>query len=358
MNDGDISKLPCADIFEIDRLWRKFSNQQFGFSIQYQIWQDLGGYPEQIYCSDKTLEQYTTQVGWCIKDEQNYLLKNQIKYDNDAPLGHLPFWFYCWSGGLSGCSIVFSRIGICLAETSNNLKMTKTMNNRKNHGEREINIGNGNYNERIEGDYIQGNVYYANSDEKQVFPKICKSKRYLTEFLENSTKNLKQQFGFIEFRKNIIEDNQAIKLLARKANFDMSIGIIQMRGEAFFIFSEFEQMNFSSLKAYSAQCLNYAKTKTSSSTTGSAFYNFRFPNNLCFAIAIVDELEEEVRKDVQQINPLRDKVDALWYEIPIVYELNNKQLHFYKKPLDWKDKFTGEIAWKEIREIIQQALTP
>ena len=61
---------------------------------------------------------------------------------------------------------------------------------------------------------------------------------------------------------------------------------------------------------------------------------------------------------MQQINPFKNKVDALWYEIPVIYELNNQKLYFYEKPLNWKDKLTGEIAWKEIREIIKQALFP
>lgn len=129
-----------------------------------------------------------------------------------------------------------------------------------------------------------------------------------------------------------------------------------MRGEAFFVFSEFEQLKFTSLKTFSSQCLNYAKTKTNSSTVGSAFYNFKIPNNLCFAIAIVDQISEETKKSVRQSNPIKSKLDLLWYEIPIVYELNNKQLYFYEKPLDWTDKFTGEIAWKEIRKIIQSSL--
>ena len=95
----DISRLPCISIDQIDRLWRKFSNHHFGFSIQYPIWQSAGGNYQQIYCSDQTFEQYTTQLGWCIKDEQDYLLKNEI-YSIDAPKGHLPLLCYCGMGGL------------------------------------------------------------------------------------------------------------------------------------------------------------------------------------------------------------------------------------------------------------------
>jgi hypothetical protein len=122
LDDEDIKKIPCANLDKIDGLWRTFSNQQFGFSVQYEIWQNLGGYPGQIYCSDETFEQYTTQVGWCIRDEQDYLLRSQIIYSIDAPKAHLPFWCYCWSGGLWGCSIVFSRVGICLTERIKDFK--------------------------------------------------------------------------------------------------------------------------------------------------------------------------------------------------------------------------------------------
>jgi hypothetical protein len=227
---------------------------------------------------------------------------------------------------------------------------------------RDIKIQNGNYNERIEGNYIQGDLHQVNiynrdsSKQEQNFPEICKNRKLLNEYLDNVSSRLRQKLGFINIKTNIINDHQNLKLVAIKPNFDMSIGFVQMRGEAFFIFSEFEEINLASLKAFSAQCLNYAKTKTNSSTAGSAFYNFKIPNNLCFAIALVDEIDEKTRTNVRQINPLRDKVDALWYEIPVIYELNNKQLYFYEKPLDWKDKFTGEIAWKEIRKIIKQAL--
>jgi hypothetical protein len=230
------------------------------------------------------------------------------------------------------------------------------MNSKKDPENRQIEIKSGNYIESVGRDYIQGNVYYADSKREQTFPEICKNKKHLNEYLNIATKNLKNNFGFIDIKNNVIDDNQNFKLVAKKPNFDMSISFVQMRGEAFFIFSEFEEISFASLKAFSALCLNYAKTKTNSSTAGSAFYNFKIPNNLCFAVALVDEIDEKTRKNVQQINPLKDKVDALWYEIPVIYELNNKQLHFYEKPLDWKDKFTGEVAWKEIRKIIRQAL--
>ncbi|MBD0264896.1 MAG: hypothetical protein ICV78_19880 [Tolypothrix sp. Co-bin9] len=49
---------------------------------------------------------------------------------------------------------------------------------------RTINIGNGNYNERIEGNYIQGN-YYASS-EKQTLTEVAAEIQKLLEKLDKS----------------------------------------------------------------------------------------------------------------------------------------------------------------------------
>jgi hypothetical protein len=39
----DIRHLPCKDLMTIDRLWRQYSNDRFGFSIQLQTYQQIGG---------------------------------------------------------------------------------------------------------------------------------------------------------------------------------------------------------------------------------------------------------------------------------------------------------------------------
>ncbi|MDZ8183417.1 MAG: GUN4 domain-containing protein [Nostoc sp. ChiSLP02] len=42
----DIDDFPCTDLSIIDRLWVKYSNGHFGFSIQRRIYQSLGGTKE------------------------------------------------------------------------------------------------------------------------------------------------------------------------------------------------------------------------------------------------------------------------------------------------------------------------
>ncbi|MFM7368408.1 MAG: GUN4 domain-containing protein, partial [Sphaerospermopsis kisseleviana] len=39
----NIDNFPCADLRTIDKLWVKYSNGRFGFSVQKRIYQGLGG---------------------------------------------------------------------------------------------------------------------------------------------------------------------------------------------------------------------------------------------------------------------------------------------------------------------------
>ena len=39
----DVENFPCQDLGTIDKLWVKHSDGKFGFSVQKQIYQDLGG---------------------------------------------------------------------------------------------------------------------------------------------------------------------------------------------------------------------------------------------------------------------------------------------------------------------------
>ncbi|MEQ9368390.1 MAG: serine/threonine-protein kinase [Coleofasciculus chthonoplastes F3-SA18-01] len=82
----DIDQFPCTDLRTIDRLWVKYSNGSFGFSVQKRIWQSLGGQPG-VYDYDiyKTLGD---TVGWREKDD--WLMYKDLTFSLNAPLGHLP----------------------------------------------------------------------------------------------------------------------------------------------------------------------------------------------------------------------------------------------------------------------------
>lgn len=61
LDEKDIDNFPTTDLHTIDRLWLKYSNDRFGFSIQKQIYQELGGtkkYDAEIWRS------FGDRVGW------------------------------------------------------------------------------------------------------------------------------------------------------------------------------------------------------------------------------------------------------------------------------------------------------
>jgi hypothetical protein len=74
--------IPNKDLITIDYLWTKYSQGHFGFSIQGQIWQDLGG----------NNQEYLAQIEQGFKQRIGRS-NNQINYNLDAPEGHLPSAF-------------------------------------------------------------------------------------------------------------------------------------------------------------------------------------------------------------------------------------------------------------------------
>lgn len=84
---GDIRCFPCEDLRKIDQLWVKYSNGKFGFSVQKQIYQSLGGTRKYDY---EVWINFGDKVGW----RQNRWLKyNNLTFDISTPrAGHLPSW--------------------------------------------------------------------------------------------------------------------------------------------------------------------------------------------------------------------------------------------------------------------------
>lgn len=95
-----LTTLPQTQLAELDRLWRTYSNDRFGFSIQQQIWRDAGGtfdnYRHEIYV------EFGNRVGWC--QQERWLTISDLLYSSQAPIGHLPcitvgWWGNLWGGG-------------------------------------------------------------------------------------------------------------------------------------------------------------------------------------------------------------------------------------------------------------------
>jgi hypothetical protein len=81
----DIENMECRHLQTINHLWIIHSNNRFGFSIQAEIWQSVGGTSEpdwNAWC------RFGKLTGWYVKD--SWLWWNDVKFNLNAPKGHLP----------------------------------------------------------------------------------------------------------------------------------------------------------------------------------------------------------------------------------------------------------------------------
>ncbi len=98
----DIDDFSCEDLRIIDQLWLESSQGKFGFSVQKEIYQSLGGTREYNYEVWKKLGE---RVGW--RKEENWLPYSQLTYNLQAPRGELPVAgdaLVRWSRGLKDCA--------------------------------------------------------------------------------------------------------------------------------------------------------------------------------------------------------------------------------------------------------------
>jgi hypothetical protein len=81
----DINNFPREDLLIIDQLWRDFSQNSFGFSVQKEIYRSLGGNHNYQY---EIWERFSENVGWRINEIP--LLYENLCFGINAPKGHLP----------------------------------------------------------------------------------------------------------------------------------------------------------------------------------------------------------------------------------------------------------------------------
>jgi GUN4-like len=88
----DLEKIDCTAWRSIDNLWRNYSNNHFGSSVQARLWQSVGGTsaPDwDAWCRFGLLTGWYTGERW--------LHWNDVEFSLNAPRGHLPR-----NGGLMG----------------------------------------------------------------------------------------------------------------------------------------------------------------------------------------------------------------------------------------------------------------
>ncbi|MEB3161109.1 MAG: GUN4 domain-containing protein [Synechocystis sp.] len=83
-----INQVACWDLKTMDDLWRQYSNNRFGFSVQYAIFQETGNRPGRLM-SPENYDKFGDRLGWR-KDGQWIIFKKNLDFSASAPVGHLP----------------------------------------------------------------------------------------------------------------------------------------------------------------------------------------------------------------------------------------------------------------------------
>ena len=84
----DYENFSCEDLGIIDKLWLESSQGKFGFSVQKDIYQNLGGTREYWFERD-VWEDFSDRVGW--RKGGNWLDDDELTFNLNAPQAHLPF---------------------------------------------------------------------------------------------------------------------------------------------------------------------------------------------------------------------------------------------------------------------------
>ncbi|WP_371819423.1 GUN4 domain-containing protein [Tolypothrix sp. PCC 7910] len=108
----ELLNFPCTDLCTIDRLWVKYSNGRFGFSVQKKIYLSVGGKADGKYYGE-AWDKFGDRVGWRV--ERNWIWYTQVTFYISAPRGHLPSLRRGGMGfpGDRIFGVLFSRIETC-----------------------------------------------------------------------------------------------------------------------------------------------------------------------------------------------------------------------------------------------------
>ena len=107
----DLQTFPCNAIMVIDRLWQRYSNNHFGFSVQLGLYQSLGGNMDTIRAQQNEFLQRTSEkIGWRVNGKL-------IEYDDfdfsNASEGALPGDWWRSPYGAKMANFFLARLIAC-----------------------------------------------------------------------------------------------------------------------------------------------------------------------------------------------------------------------------------------------------
>ncbi|MDJ1178462.1 GUN4 domain-containing protein [Roseofilum sp. BLCC_M91] len=111
LTPDNVLMCPCSVIRVIDRLWLKYSEGKFGFSVQKQLYLEEGGNDDISKVDMKVLEKTAAKVGWF--KEGKFLPLENLDFSLDAPGGSHPSGWWRSPYGGKMATYFFARMIRC-----------------------------------------------------------------------------------------------------------------------------------------------------------------------------------------------------------------------------------------------------
>ncbi|MEB3883405.1 GUN4 domain-containing protein [Lyngbya sp. CCY1209] len=88
LKPDEVMLFPCSALHLLDQLWLKYSNNQFGFSVQRRIYTEAGGTDDISNIDLDLLARVGDRLGW--REEKKWLPYEQLNFSLSAPPGCHP----------------------------------------------------------------------------------------------------------------------------------------------------------------------------------------------------------------------------------------------------------------------------
>ena len=85
LDEKDLENFPCEDLRTINQLWLSNSQGKFGFSVQKEIYESLGGTREY---NEEVWKDFCDRIGW--RKGGKWLDYSELTFNQNAPQAHLP----------------------------------------------------------------------------------------------------------------------------------------------------------------------------------------------------------------------------------------------------------------------------
>ena len=114
----DMQKFPCNILQVVDRIWRNYSQDRFGFSVQLQLYQEVGGNSDTLRAqSGEMLQKLGDRTGWRIDGKWQGDNYENWDFSLAAPTGCFPAIWWKSPYGMKMANYCFLRLITCNLST-------------------------------------------------------------------------------------------------------------------------------------------------------------------------------------------------------------------------------------------------